>query len=67
MAPVLVGVAGQVPPPLHDEHARVADVATPRALRHLEAGGEGALVLSAVCESGAASRDVLCNPSNVHM
>ena len=75
VAPVLVRVVGQVAPPLHDEHARVADVPAPRALRHLEAGGEGALILAAVCESGAASRMycvtllmLTCNAAcNIHL
>ena len=51
MMPVLVSVLGQHPPPLHDEHAGIADVTvSPVILLEFEARGEGVLVFPTICE-----------------
>ena len=52
VVPVLVGVSRQLLPPLHDQHARVADLTIPGVLQ-LEASNTVHLILLAISEPGA--------------
>ena len=57
VVPVLVGVGGQLLPPLDDEDTGVADLAVPHVLE-LEAANTVALILFTVSESRAKKKNV---------